>query len=258
MLNGYRASHRNRWFLISKRILTLQEFLLFEYYLDLMGFDKSHCDKFAVFTVYFDEITLVFNKHQDTIRNWHDGLIAKGFIKIFDEKRKLYTVKSPLRYVIGLAQWGGEASKYTKEEKNQTQEFILKNIRFFRPESEKILPKSDNLALKPSISTENSLGSSKDCSIVSSPIGSKKVVVIKQEVRSDSEYQKMCQDGGFTNLTPDDMKWIDQNITEEIEIENDEQEKSAVEIFFNGDWDKYQKSLFLKTKVRSSNKSTQI
>lgn len=243
-LNGYRASHRNKWFLITQGILTLQEFLLFEYYLDLMDFDKSHSDKFASFEVFLDEIALVFNKHEDTVGKWHDGLLSKGFIKIVDEKRKLYTVKSPLRYVVGLTKWGGEASRYATEEKDQTQEFILENVRYFHPESEKILPKSNNLALKSSISTENSLGSSKDCSIVSSPISSKKVVVIKQEVRSDAEYQKMYEEN--LNLPiPDDMKWIDQNVKEKIEIENNEQEKEIIRIYFDNDWNKYQKNLLI-------------
>jgi len=242
-LNGYRASHRNKWFLISKGILSSQEFLLFEYYLDLMAFDKSHGDKFAVFEVFLNEIALVFNKHEDTVKKWHDGLFAKGFIKIVDERRKLYTVKSPFRYIVGLTKWGGEAGRYATEEKDQTQEFILENIRFFQPESEKILPKSNGIALKSPISTENSLGSSKGNSIVSSLIGSKKVVLIKQKVRSDEEYQKIYADSGFDVLTPDDMKWIDQNITEKIEIENSEHEKGIVCVYFNNDWNEYRSSL---------------
>lgn len=241
-LNGYRASHRNKWFLITKGVLNSQEFLLLEYYLDLMAFDRSHGDKFAVFEVFLDEIGHVFNKHEDTVEKWHEGLISKGFVKVVDEKRKLFTVKSPLRYVVGLTQWGGEASKFAKEEKDRTQEFILENIRFFQPESEKILPKSDNPALKSSNSTENSLSSSKGKSIVSSPIGSKKVVVIKQEVRNDAEYQKMYEESGLS-LSPEDMKWIDQNIVEKIEIESDEQEKEIVRIYFDGNWEKYRSSL---------------
>lgn len=245
-LNGYRASHRNKWFLITQGILSPQEFLLFEYYLDLMLFDRSKGDKFAVFEVFPEEIAHVFNKHEDTVKNWHDGLLAKGFIKIVDEKRKLYTVKSPLRYVIGLVQWGGEASGYAKEEKDQMPEFILENVRFSPPKSEQILPKVDTPALNSSTSTENSLSSSKGNSIVSSPIGSRKVVVIKQDViRSDEEYQKMWDEGNYSMLTPEDMKSIDQDLQEEIEIESDEQEKEIVRIYFNNDWGKYQKSLLI-------------
>jgi len=241
-LNGYRASHRNKWFLITQKILTPQEFLLFEYYLDLMDFDKSHKDNFSTFEAFLDDIALVFNKHKDTTRIWHDGLLTKGFIKVADPKRKLYTVKSPLRYVAGN-KWGGEASIYAKEEKDQTQEFILENIRFFQLEEEKTQLKSDE---KVDISiniAKNSLGSSKGESIVLSRIGNKKIVSIKQEVRSNAEYKKIYQDNDFTDLTPDDMKWVDQNIQEKIEILNDEQEKEIVQIYFDGKWDEYRSSL---------------
>ncbi|MCJ7805246.1 hypothetical protein MUP46_01200, partial [Patescibacteria group bacterium] len=165
------------------------------------------------------------------------------------EKRQLYTVKSPTRYIIGLAKWGGESTRYTHEEKNQPREFILENIRFFQPEIENIQQKSSETALKSTISTKNSLTSYKHSSIVLPSLGSK-VVVIKQEVRSDAEYQKIYADSNFKGLEPDDMKWVDQNIIEEIEIESDEQEKEIMSIFFDGDWDKYRKNLMINKETK--------
>jgi hypothetical protein len=214
-----------------------------------MDFDKSHGYKFASFEAFPDEIALVFNKHEDTVRNWHNGLLSKGFIKVVDEKRNLYTVKSPLRYVVGLNQWGGEASKFAGEETNQTQEFILENVRFSPLKSENILPNSDALALKSSNFNENSLSSSKGKSIVSSSIGSRKVVVIRQAVRNDAEYQRMYEASDL-NLSIDDMKWIDQNVVERIEIESDEQEKEIVRIYFDGNWDEYQKNLLISYEIK--------
>lgn len=242
-LIGYRASHRNKWFLITQNILTPQEFVLFEYYLDLMDFDKSHKDSFSTFEAFLEDVALVFNKHEDTIRIWHNGLLTKGFIKVFDEKRHLYAVKSPLRYVIGLVQWGGEASKYVMEEKYQTQEFILKNIRFSQLEEEKTQLESDEKVDISINTTENSLGSSKGESIVISHIGYKKIVGIKQEVRGDAEYRKMYEDGGSLGLSPDEMKLADQIVIEKIEILNNEQEKEIVRIYFDGKWDEYRSSL---------------
>lgn len=227
-LNGYRASHKNKWFLITKQILSIQEFVLFECYLDKMAFDKSHEGKFALFEAFPDDIALVFDKTNETVQTWHNGLLKKGFIKPVDEKRHLYTIKNPLRYIVGLEMWGGEASKYTHEEKDKTQEFILENIRFSRSESEKILADFDEIASEPSTFTENSLGSSKDSSIVVPSVCSKKVVVIKQEVRTDAEYQKIYADGNFKGLPPDEMKFIDQISSEEIEVENNEQEKEKI------------------------------
>lgn len=234
-LNGYRANHRNRWFLITKKILTLQEFLLFEYYLDLMDFDKSHGDKFATFEAYLDEVAVVFNKKIDTVRLWHNALLSKHFIQIVNLRRHLFIIKSPLRYVIGLTTWGGEAAKYTKEEKNQTNEFILENLRFFQPKTGKIQPKSTDLTDISTPKTENSLSSSKGDSIVNH-----KKIVIEQEVRSDEEYRDMLKEHDFS---VSDMKLIDQGVKGEIVIENGKMEKEIVEIYFNGDWDTYKKHL---------------
>jgi hypothetical protein len=99
-----------------------------------------------------------------------------------------------------------------------------------------------NLALE---TTSRALGSSKDCSITSSLVNSKKVVVIKQEVRSSAEYQELSEESVFS-LLPFEMKRIDKNLTEEIGIESDEQEKEIVRVYFDNDWDKYRRNLKVK------------
>jgi len=234
-LNGYRASHRNRWLLIKNRVLTPQEFLLFEYYLDSMDFDSRHSN-FGTFEAYLDEVALDFDKKPDTIQDWHNKLLSKSFIELVNKKRRLFKVKSPERYGTIL---GCNAREFVKNEKNTpTLDFILQNI-CFTPEKAKINPsKNTILALN---NTSKHLGSFKG-ELGLPSIDFKKVVVIKQSVRSDEEYQKMSQDGDF-GLSPEDMKWIDRNALEKIEIKSDEQEKEIVRVYFDGDWDKYRSSL---------------
>jgi len=242
-LNGYRATHRNRWFLITKKILNPQEFLLFEYYIDLMDFDRSHGDNFATFEAYLKEVAPVFNKKEDAVRKWHNGLLSKHFIKIVDPLRHLYTVKSPFRYVIGKDQWGGEASQYAKEEKEkQNPDFILQNICFFQPQTENIQLKSVEKTDISANTTENSLSSSKNNSMVNQY----KVVVIPPIVRSEEEYQKMFADN--SDFSIENMKLADECTAEEQVIENEEQEKKIVDESFNGDWDEYKKHTFYRTK----------
>lgn len=242
-LNGYRASHRNKWFLITKKILTTQEFILFEYYLDLMDFDKSHGDAFSTFEAYLDDVAVVFDRGEDAVGKWHKGLINKGFIKVFDDKRHLYKIMSPLRYVIGLTQWGGEASGYAKEEKNQNDEFILQNIRFFQQKEEKNQLNNEENADTSINIDEDSLVSSKGESMVPRSADCKKIVVIKEEVRSDAEYKKLYEDGDSLDMSPEDIKLADEIVKERIEILNDEQEKEIVQERFNGNWEEYRKSL---------------
>lgn len=235
-LNGYRASHRNRWLLIKSKVLTPQEFLLFEYYLDSMDFDSRHSN-FGLFEAFLNEIALDFDKKEDTIQDWHNSLLEKGFIQLVDKKRKLFKVKTPERYGTVL---GCNAKEFAKNEKNTpTLDFILQNV-CFSPEKAKINP-PNNTTLA-SDNTSKYLGSSKGGLGLSS-IGSKKVVVISQSVRSGTEYQKMYQESGCEGLTPDEMKWVDQNVTEKIVIENNEQENDIVNTFFDGDWNEYQKHL---------------
>jgi len=235
-LNGYRASHRNRWLLIKKGVLNPQEFLLLEYYFDSMDFDSRH-GNFGAFESYPEEIAKDFNKKAETIQDWHNNLLAKGFIQLIDKKRKLFKVKSPERYGTTF---GCNAQDFAKNEKNTpTLDFLLQNI-CFSPEKAEINPQNNtNLALD---NNSKPLGSFKG-ELGLSPISSKKVVVIKQAIRSDQEYQDIYSRGDFLSLTPDDMKWIDQNIQEKIEIESDEQEKEIVRIYFDGDWGKYRSSL---------------
>lgn len=82
----------------------------------------------------------------------------------------------------------------------------------------------------------------KDSSKVNSGMYSKRVV-IRQDGKSEEEYQKIYRGGGFERFTPDDMRWIDENVTEEIDIDNDETEKQIVEAFFDGDWNEYRRNL---------------
>jgi len=239
-LNGYRVTHRNRWILLQKRILTSQEFLLFEYYLDSMDFDHKH-DNYGQFIAYPEVVAEYFNKGIETVNDWRNGLLNKSFIEIVDKKRSVFKIKFPERYGVSF---GGRAADFAKSEKlSQTLDNILQNVCFY-PEKAKIIPKKvTDLALNiPS----KALGSFKG-ELGSFPIGSNRMVLIQQDVRSDSEYQKIYKEGHYEGLTPDDMRWIDENVTEKVAIENNEQEKNIVDVFFDGDWNEYQKHLIISS-----------
>lgn len=244
-LNGYRATHRNRWLLLTNKILSEKEFLLFEYYLDSMDWDLKH-EKPGVLEVFFDELAVKFDKTPETVKEWHNGLLNKGFVCLYDKKRNIYEIKNPDRYALD-GRSGGKASKYYKEENsNRTIDFLLQNISFSPDKIELIPQKTTSVALK----EEKALGSFKGESSLHSitspsssfPSVSKKVVLIKQDIRTDSEYQKMYKENP-NGLTPDDMKWVDQNVSEKIVIESEQQEKDIVDVFFNGNWNEYQKHL---------------
>lgn len=236
-LIGYRATHRNRWLLKINKILDDKEFLLFEYYLDAMVWDLAHL-KAGVFEVFFDEIAPIFDKSNDTIRDWHNGLLNKGFIQLVDEKRKLYTIKSPERYQFD-GRKGGKACKYYEdEEANPTIEFLLQNVCFSPQKVGKIQQNTTNLA---SNDKKALISSNVEC-ISNIPNGYRKVVTLKQKVRSPEEYKQMYKESGSQGLSPDDMRLADEVTHEEIVVENEKQEQEIIQLWFGGNRAEYKKA----------------
>ena len=242
-LNGYRATHRNKWRFVQHGLLNVQELTLLEFYADIMNFDKRY-PEYATITTNFTAMAIIFNKKSDTtIRNWHDKLLELGFIEATEQKN-VFRLKCAGRYVVpGF--WKGEASNYVTEEKNQPFEKLLQN---FGLESQKIEQTTQIVGNKNEEKTETTSKPNSRALISSkneSSIGNKRVV-IRQEARSDEEYQRIFQEGNFQGLTPDDMKWIDENVSEVKEVEDDEMEKDIVDIYFDGDFEKYKHSLITK------------
>lgn len=240
-LNGYRPTHKNKWLFIQHGILSVQELTLLEFYADIMDFDKTH-DIFGTFKPDFEEISLIFNcKSQNTVRNWHNKLLGVGFVSKTN-KKGWYTLSCFERYIT-TGKWGGKATYYEKLEKDQPIAIILQNFDIDLQNIEEKFQPIANQSQEKVETTGNSnsiaLGSSMKDEYRYFP---KRTVLIRQEVRPDEEYHKIHQENP-EGLTPEDMKWVDENLKEKIVIENDEMEKNIVEVFFNGDWDEYKRHL---------------
>jgi len=235
-LNGYRASHRNKWRLIQHGILNIQELSLLEFYVDITDFDKEH-ETFGRFSTNFPEIAKIFNcKSDNTVRNWHKKLINSGFIKPTHATRE-YEFVCFLRY-IPPGFWGGEAAQYASREKDKPVAKILQIIGVkLQNIGQKVQPVGEKKNKTTLNTTLKALGSFKDDSNVI-PV---KKVLIKQEVRSEEEYQRIYEENPNLPI-PDDMRWIDENVTETIEVSK-ENEAEIVDIYFDGDWNKYQNNL---------------
>jgi len=247
-LNGYRASHRNKWYFIRHGILSIQELALLEYYADIFCFNSAQ-PNYGVFTVKFEETANIFHcKSDTTVRNWHKKLLEVGFIEATDNQH-VFKLICCGRYIGQSLKIKGEANKYQALEHNQPIETILQSFgidfqsigKNFQPIGIENNEKVDISAQTKSLATD----SYKDSDTTSS-IGSKKVVVIKQETRSDAEYTQIQNETSEDfRLSIEDMRWIDQNAMERIVVESDEQEKEIVRIYFNGDLNKYRKNLLV-------------
>lgn len=172
-LNGFRASHRNRWYLVRDHFLTLQQFTLFEFYIDQADYDGHH-KKFGAFEVYFDDIATIFGKSVDTIRSWHNQLVEKRLIREFDKKRKYCCICRPQRYGIDKSKKGDAYFQAEIEKVVSTTEMLLPFIQF-SPLTDENTPENIPNLLKDS--SPKALVSSKEESRFSPPITEDRTII---------------------------------------------------------------------------------
>jgi DNA-binding Lrp family transcriptional regulator len=242
-LNGYRASHRNKWLFIKYGVLSVQELSLQEFYADIFDFDPQH-RTVGQFPVNFDEVAQVFSCSPNTVRNWHNKLLRLGFIKKTGGKN-LYQLSCYSRYITPSVRFEGKAAVYAKQETNQSIEIILQN---FEIDSQLVGEKVQTIGKKVkelgSESPSIAISSFKVESSNKDSLRIIKKVIIKQDLRTEEEYQKMYQDNP-EGLEPEDMKWVDENVKEEIAV-TESNEKEIVDMYFDGDWEKYRKNLVVR------------
>ncbi len=123
-LNGYRPFHRNDFILVNLELLSIQAFCLFQFYLSIFDFDKRH-KRYGIFEVDFNSIAGLFGVSSSTIWNWHKKIEGCGLV----EKLTLNTfcITNPGRYTP-TGKMRGEAHNFSKNEKSQSIENILKSI----------------------------------------------------------------------------------------------------------------------------------
>jgi len=214
-LNGYRPSHRNKWRFIQNGILTLQELTLLEFYADIVDFGKNH-ENYGRFEVNFDEIASVFKCSSNTIRNWHNKLLILGFIEK-TPKRSWLKLICHERY-INPGKWGGQAKHYQEIEKNQSIEIILQSFGINFQSIEEQLQRIKKT------SKENNIATTKNVSIAIDSYKNEYKNSFLPPMQSNSQrimenYKQIKKEMGFNFLlTEEDMKWIDENIREDINV----------------------------------------
>lgn len=219
--NGYRPSHRNKWLLLQHKVLTKEELLLFEYYLDQMDFDIRHT-QFGTFQIDFAELSKLFgysvNKSNTSIRPKHNKLLKLGFIHSTTDK-SVFSIHNPERYIAQTNKWQGKAEDFRRSEMNQSIETVVRNTAStFQLDENKFQPtktifqpveKNDNIYLKNY--SPRTLGSSKVKSNVSKQGEESLTEELGRHAKTADEYKKTYKEGKYSTLTPEDMDWIDDN-----------------------------------------------
>ena len=216
-------------------MLSIQELLYWEFCIDLMDFDKNHPD-FGCFKVNFPLAASIFGcKSENRVRNWHKRLLRFRLIK--KAGKDLCQIILAEKFV-NPGFWKGKAAEFTNLEKDKPFETILQNFGInLQTIAEKLQPivknRVEKLKKLPSIALDSS-------KIESSFIPRK--VLINQPVRTDEEYQWIYDEGGYKYLTPDDMRWIDQNVKIGIS-KTPTLEENVIDVFFGGDGNFYKQHL---------------
>jgi len=218
--NTYQKLYRHRHIIAKKLKLSDPEYRLWDLYLALYDWDTKHTETFQTVEAPDRDIAKLLDWSASKVCRNRNKLISKGIIK-----SKTRTVHE----VILIPSKETDVSSLQHQNAPVKQTFA--GVQQKSAEKQQSTGKTD----------QNTIVSYKD-----KYIGESKRVVIKQEVRSDKEYQRIYQGGDFQNLTPDDMKWIDENLSEIKVIEDNKMENDIVDIYFDGDWGKYKQSLITK------------
>lgn len=185
--NTYQKLYRNRHVIAQRLELSDQEYRLWDLYLALYDWDKGHTETFQTIDASDRVIANLLNWSPSKVCRQRNKLINKGVIK--NEARSVH--------------------KVTLIPNKET------DVASLQLQTAPVKQKIAGMKQSTGITSQNSIVSYKD-----KYINRGKRVIEKQRVRSDEEYQRIYQENESIGLTPDDMKWIDENLKEVIEIEN--------------------------------------
>lgn len=188
-LRGYQKASRDRFFLLTEGVLNHEEFIVYEFCIAITDWDRSH-STYGSFDATNKDIAEILNWRRDsTVSRHRSNLIKKGILLPTPDNRTR---------VFDFEQWQRNKPPTKTSDSNsavmQGEAAKLQQMPAFLHELSAKLQKSSPQT------TNQSLVSSKGESKYS---------------RSDSEYQKIWDERGRpADFTPEDMKWIDENVKE--------------------------------------------
>jgi hypothetical protein len=199
--NGTRPFHRNDYYLVSEKVLSRGEFLIYEFLINQMGFDPGYPDKYGIVEILdFKDLAKIFNYSSDnSVRVKVAKLVKLGLLE--QVGKCSYRIFACERNLVNFGKWIGKSGEYLSSEMNQEPKVIFQNLGLNTQIIEGITQLNEEkspILLKSS--APRYLSSSKVESIapISVPI-----------TRPLAEYEEIKKSGEFLGLTIDDMQWID-------------------------------------------------
>lgn len=186
-LKGYQKASRDRFLLIAEGILTHEEFVIYELGVALTDWDKTHVETYGTFLASNLQLAQLLHwKSDSTVSRHRQKLIQKGFFIVGNDGRTL---------IKDYEKWQLKRLPENTSEKMQAS-------------SAKMQPTNAVLHETPAKMHESS-PQNPDQPLVSFKGNS--------SFKTKEEYQRIWKEDykSSPDFTPDDMKWIDQNVRED-------------------------------------------
>lgn len=196
--NGTRPIHRNDFYLLSEKVLSRGEFLIYEFLVNQMGFDPKHIERYGVVEIpSFVELASFFGYSSDnSVRSKVARLIKLGLIQRIG--KYTYRVSAYARSIAQTKFWEGESNDYVANEKGREPKHIFQNLGLkTQMVEDSVQLVEDKTPILPEAVEPRYLSSSK---VKSNP---------KQVKRSRSEYEAIAKGGDFSGMSISDMEFVD-------------------------------------------------
>jgi predicted transcriptional regulator len=217
---GYNVARKDIFDLIKKKHLTFAEIGYYLLFFTVADWDKNK-NRYGCIRHEIKDLSTYLELPYSTINDNLNRLVKKNVIEIYNSTPRIVNFDWVDRTIMNL--------KF----KEKFDDEFLEN--YFENSSHKC-ENSQILGLKQSKSIRDSIKDEIKDNYQN------KIVVIRQNPRTDEEYKKLFEENpNFPSLV--DMKWIDENAVLKINITNKEQESDVVNLYFDGNVEKYVKCL---------------
>jgi len=196
---------------------------LYDFYFAACIWDKTYKETYGTVEFPDREVAILLSWSPSKVCRTRNSLITKGVISL--RNGNIYSVIPSPELPDNLNTLGAKTA--------WVQNLVSSMQQNVSPLKQDVAPVQQTQGY----SDDSSIVSYKDKHSLTYP----KRVLIKQETRTEEKYQRMYQDD-LDGLTPEDMRWIDTNLTEVLEV-TEENEQDVVNLYFGGDWSKYRMNL---------------
>jgi len=206
--SGWYGTYRGKFLLLKNKVLTKEEFILYEASIAFADWDKNHFNKYGTLDLKQHDIEYLIGVSDGFVSRYGKNLIKKKFWNKRDDG---------LIQVVGFELI--EISLLTEMTKKN---LIIDLQKYFADQQIGVENSQQKFAnLQKSLSKEKGINQPQKFANLQRIVSKSDLVSYKDKViilRNDEEYKKIKEEISFRELSIDDMKWIDLNVYEDPNV----------------------------------------